>query len=86
MDIRGWNREIKSAKVSFSGSGTSRMFNVMDLKPNIVNCPSTIFKAIEEISVRLVLRNILYTNTIEGGIIFEDFVAMFYFSNTYVAQ
>ena len=62
------------------------MFNLMDLKLSIVNCPSMIFKAIEEISVRLVLGNILYTNTIEGGIIFEDFVAMFYFSNTYVVQ
>ena len=59
------------------------MFNVIDLKPNIVNCPyNTIFKAMEEISVRLVLGNILYANTITGGIIFEDFVAMFYFSNT----
>ena len=45
-----------------------------------------IFKAIEELSVRLILGNILYANTIEGGIILKDFVAMFYFSNTYIAQ
>jgi hypothetical protein len=45
-----------------------------------------IFKAIKEISVRLVLGDILYANTIAGGIIFEDFVAVLYFSNTYVAQ
>ena len=44
-----------------------------------------IFKAVEEISGRLVFKKILYANTIAGGIIFEDFVAMFYFSNTYVA-
>jgi hypothetical protein len=35
---------------------------------------------------RLGLKNILYANTIASGIIFEDFVAMFYFSNTNVAQ
>ena len=55
--------------------------------PNIFRTGSdAIFKAIEEISVRLVLGDILYANTIAGGIIFEDFVAVLHFSNTYVAQ
>jgi hypothetical protein len=57
------------------------------MKTNVLNCPyNTIFKAVEEISGRLVLGDILYANTIAGGIIFEDFVAVLHFSNTYVAQ
>ena len=66
---------------------TSQKFNTMDLRPNIENCHyKYIFKAGEDISVRLALGDILYTNTIAGRIIFEDFVAMFYFSNAYIAQ
>ena len=62
-------------------------FNVIDMKPKVLNCPyNTIFKAVEEISVRLVLGDILYANTIAGGIIFEDFVAVLYFSKTNVTR
>ena len=87
IDIRIWNHEIKPALVGFVGDGNSRMFNVIDMEPNILNWHySTIFKGVEEISGRLVLGDILYANTIAGGIIFEDFVAVLYFSNTYVAQ
>ena len=87
MDIRMLNHRIELNLDGFIGDGTSRMFTVIDMKPKVLNCPyNTIFKAIERIYVRLVLGDILYANTIAGGIIFEDFVAVLYFSNTYVAQ
>jgi hypothetical protein len=35
---------------------------------------------------KLVLRNIIYANTIAAGILFEDFVAMLNFSNKNVRQ
>ena len=87
MDVRIWNWEIRPAKFGLSGDRQSQSFYTKDLAHNIENCHyKKMFKAIEDISARLALGDILYTNTIAGGIIFEDFVAMFYFSNTDVAQ
>ena len=38
MDISGWNRLIKGAKVEINEDPTSPAFNTIDLRPRTANC------------------------------------------------